>query len=329
MQLVSNELSSGAVVVWGAATASRRTKNASARCVPLESWKSGGRKRRLAISNASPFLASSFAATVISAEDDEEGKRRKELARDLVRYLLNASSSSRDNNNSIVEGCGHIHIPCDPPPLSFFTGSLELTYRERAVPDVENAFMHKCQLVSSPSSSPSNMARRFRCRKANRYVAHLFSQIAKHSDEADIQLSRFDLFHGHLFKDEDVVGILFHAKEYCRFDENTFNVDLGFCQIDSLVEYDPRKMQKRNVLWVACLQRGVAAEGGGRDNALRYAMVILDTSHYSDLLFPGQTDFHTIYEGDFGEVIGYVFYFDALKNRKPQERVIVTSSTKC
>ena len=232
--------------------------------------------------------------------EDEEGKRRREQARDLVRNLLDASFLSSNTN-----GCKL--IPCDRPPSSLLTGSLQLTYRERSVPDVENSFMHKCQLVSSASSSPP-MARRFRCRKANKYIAHLFFQISKHSAEADIQLSRFDLFHGHVFKNKEVVGILFHAKEYCRFDENTFNVDLGYCQIESYVKYDPKQMEKRNIIWVASLQREGGGGGGeGRDDELRYSMAVLDTSHYSELLFSGQL--HTIYEGDFGDILGDVFLF--------------------
>ena len=277
----------------------------------LDGCKRTNRKRRQGWESKNPPLfISSFAGKGGFASEDEEGKRRREQARDLVRNLLDASflSSSSSNTN----GCKL--IPCDRPPSSLLTGSLELTYRERSVPDVENSFMHKCQLVSSASSSPP-MARRFRCRKANKYIAHLFFQISKHSAEADIQLSRFDLFHGHVFKNEDVVGILFHAKEYCRFDENTFNVDLGYCQIESYVKYDPKQMEKRNIIWVASLQRGGGGGGGeGKDDELRYSMAVLDTSHYSELLFSGQSDFHTIYEGDFGNVLGDVFYFDALKN---------------
>ena len=287
----------------------------------LDGCKRTNRKRRQGWESKNPPLfISSFAGKGGFASEDEEGKRRREQARDLVRNLLDASFLSSNTN-----GCKL--IPCDRPPSSLLTGSLQLTYRERSVPDVENSFMHKCQLVSSTSSSPP-MARRFRCRKANKYIAHLFFQISKHSAEADIQLSRFDLFHGHVFKNEDVVGILFHAKEYCRFDENTFNVDLGYCQIESYAKYDPKQMEKRNIIWVASLQRGGGGGGGeGRDDELRYSMAVLDTSHYSELLFSGQSDFHTIYEGDFGDVLGDVFYFDALKNRKPQERVIVATST--
>ena len=302
---------------------------------------SNGLKRRR---RRTPSLRVSFASSSTDKEgkmvggcefgdEGEETKRRRKLARDLVRNLLDASSSVSNNNeeesksNKIsVEGCEH--IPCERPPLSLLSGSMELTYRERPVPDVENAFMHKCQLVSSPSS-PSSMARRFRCRKANKYIAHLFSQIAKHSGGADIQLSRFDLFHAHIFKDKDVVGILFHAKEYCRFDENAFNVNLGYCQQCSHLEYDAKKMEKRNILWVASLKGGGGGGGGGGEKEdVVYSMAVLDTSYHSELLFPGQSDFHTIHEGDFGDILGDVFYFDALKNRKPQERVIVASSTK-
>ena len=38
---------------------------------------------------------------------------------------------------------------------------------------------------------------------------------------------------------------------------------------------------------------------------------------------PGQSDFHTIYEGDFGDILGDVFYFDALKNRKLKSELLL------
>ena len=67
-------------------------------------------------------------------DEGEETKRRRKLARDLVRNLLDASSSVSNNNeeesksNKIsVEGCEH--IPCERPPLSLLSGSMELTYR--------------------------------------------------------------------------------------------------------------------------------------------------------------------------------------------------------
>ena len=138
----------------------------------LDGCKRTNRKRRQGWESKNPPLfISSFAGKGGFASEDEEGKRRREQARDLVRNLLDASFLSSNTN-----GCKL--IPCDRPPSSLLTGSLQLTYRERSVPDVENSFMHKCQLVSSTSSSPP-MARRFRCRKANKYIAHLFFQISK------------------------------------------------------------------------------------------------------------------------------------------------------
>lgn len=171
----------------------------------LDGCKRTNRKRRQGWESKNPPLfISSFAGKGGFASEDEEGKRRREQARDLVRNLLDASFLSSNTN-----GCKL--IPCDRPPSSLLTGSLQLTYRERSVPDVENSFMHKCQLVSSASSSPP-MARRFRCRKANKYIAHLFFQISKHSAEADIQLSRFDLFHGHVFKNKRSLAFYFTQK---------------------------------------------------------------------------------------------------------------------
>mmetsp|Transcript_108651 Transcript_108651/g.307131 ORF Transcript_108651/g.307131 Transcript_108651/m.307131 type:complete len:277 (-) Transcript_108651:45-875(-) len=67
---------------------------------------------------------------------------------------------------------------------------------------------------------------------------------------AEVALSRFDLFHGHLFRRSGGrgLGLLLHASEYPAKDAESFPVELGFCQQGSTLQYDGRQMQKRNIL---------------------------------------------------------------------------------
>ncbi|KAL6582603.1 hypothetical protein OROMI_004681 [Orobanche minor] len=70
----------------------------------------------------------------------------------------------------------------------------------------------------------------------------------------NISLSRYDLFHGHLFlaKESGRLGILFHAKEYHAYDREIFPYNMGYCQVGSNVAYD-NSMNLRNILWLAPL----------------------------------------------------------------------------
>ena len=65
-----------------------------------------------------------------------------------------------------------------------------------------------------------------------------------------VKLSRFDLFHGHMFRHSSWphgLGILFHAMEYPCYGES-FDIDLGFCQVNSPIGFDQRAWHQRN--WI-------------------------------------------------------------------------------
>lgn len=65
-----------------------------------------------------------------------------------------------------------------------------------------------------------------------------------------VHLSRWDLFHAHAFRSwrDGKLGLLFHAKEYPQHCE-AFPYNLGFCQRGSSLQYDPRGMNFRNLLF--------------------------------------------------------------------------------
>lgn len=65
-----------------------------------------------------------------------------------------------------------------------------------------------------------------------------------------VGLERFDLFHAHLFQpyDGEGLGLLFHAAEYPAI-STEFPVNLGYCQINSTVQYEQWSMDHRNIIY--------------------------------------------------------------------------------
>ncbi|KAJ3366013.1 hypothetical protein GGF32_007513 [Allomyces javanicus] len=124
------------------------------------------------------------------------------------------------------------------------------------------------------------------------YLADVFRAIGGPAARTNLTLSRFDLWHAHLFvhrpcgraslPDPDrtvasraadaapAVGLLFHAMEYPALDERKFPVPLGWCQQNSTVAYTIRMMARRNVLW---LLAPVARPGGARGELDLHASV--------------------------------------------------------
>ncbi|KAI8998098.1 hypothetical protein BC832DRAFT_566181 [Gaertneriomyces semiglobifer] len=83
----------------------------------------------------------------------------------------------------------------------------------------------------------------------DKYFANLFKDIES-STKGAIQLNRFDLWHGHLFANDEanLVGVLFHSKEYPAVSEE-FPYSLGWCQANSTVPFSDAVMARRNLLW--------------------------------------------------------------------------------
>lgn len=113
----------------------------------------------------------------------------------------------------------------------------------------------RCQLASSPSG------RRFRARPINACLGLIFEQLPAAAALAGlppVQLSRWDLHHGHLFFEPGCgrLGLLLHAKEYPSWEAERFEVHLGHCQQcggdgdgGSPLRFDEAAMDTRNYLW--------------------------------------------------------------------------------
>lgn len=199
---------------------------------------------------------------------------------------------------------GAIHRALDPTMLP--------------VPDVEESQKNKCQLTRTP------YGRRFANEDINSYFAFLFELIVARGPSVglNVSLSRYDLFHGHLFLASGTgrLGILFHAKEYPAFDKELFPYNLGYCQSESDVVYDD-SMNLRNILWLAPLPSNVTkawlAPG---------VLVVLDAHPdgiiYQDMIRDYSQVVRTVYEDDFGEVSVDVNYMN-VANAAPVDRIFI------
>lgn len=162
-----------------------------------------------------------------------------------------------------------------------------------AVPDVEGSRGARCQLTASDGA-----CKRFASRALEAYFAFLFCAVSRFSAGAPrgtgalrapllarcpsepgpgeagrrghaggvppfFALSRFDLFHAHVFVDAGGrVGALFHAREYPALDARSFPFPLGFCQAGSWVQAD-ELMPCRNILWLSpYVPSGLTASSG-------------------------------------------------------------------
>ncbi|CAE7426824.1 unnamed protein product [Symbiodinium pilosum] len=111
-----------------------------------------------------------------------------------------------------------------------------------------------------------------------------------------VQVNRFDLFHGHFVKRRDgEVALLLHASEYPAR-STSFPIDLGFCQTDSSLEYDPAMMQFRNLL--------VLFSGQPR------AFVLDAEADCIKALIPeyARQPLYVLYEDTFGEPLADVYF---------------------
>jgi len=290
----------------------------------------------------------------VSTETPEE--TRRQMAREVIDAMFQVGGP-------LESRLLRLPVPRAPPPPALMalasareprrSLNASLHPRRLRVPDVENALRCRCELT--PSARVAG-GRRMRCRASNAYVADLFAIVGGVSGQkvknvltlggevgfsCDVhsassappshRLSRFDLFHAHVFADADTetVGLLFHASEYPAFDPEAFPHHLGYCQTDSTCAFDERKHSRRNVLWVARRDKISADESDNFDKKVVVAFAALDTSRAPEKERPNPLhdallsvrELHTTFEGDFGDVAGDLLYLHELRDRKPKHRV--------
>lgn len=199
----------------------------------------------------------------------------------------------------------------------------ELSPTRHPVPDVENSTAAKCHLTKY------DYGKRFEDNVINSYIVFLFHAITLLSPFVgfNVSLSRFDLFHGHMFTTYDTnrLGILFHAREYPQHDEKIFPINLGYCQKGSKIPYD-KSMDLRNVLWLAplatCTDKGVCSD----DWLASGVLLILDAKEggvvYRELIPEYLDDVRTVSEEEFGYLVADINYLN-LGITPPEHRVFI------
>ncbi|KAJ4877671.1 Uncharacterized protein Rs2_42689 [Raphanus sativus] len=178
---------------------------------------------------------------------------------------------------------------------------------------------NECHLTRTP------YGRHFIAQEVNLYFEFLFRLIESRGPSVglNVSLSRYDLFHGHLFlaPDSGRLGILFHAKEYPAYDESVFPYNMGYCQRGSDVKYGD-SINLRNILWLAPLPSksgpGWLAPG---------VLVVLDAHPdgiiYRDLI-PSYVKFvRTIYEDDLGTSAVDVNYLNVGGAEEPDYQLFI------
>jgi hypothetical protein len=107
-------------------------------------------------------------------------------------------------------------------------------------PKIGKCLLSKEETVSRLSSSFQQLSIQ---------VSNLFQTIDRvHQNELeDVELSQFDLWHGHVILSNTTLGIVFHTKEYPK-QTDEFPYNLGFCQQKSNVTNI--NMSLRNWVWL-------------------------------------------------------------------------------
>jgi hypothetical protein len=123
-----------------------------------------------------------------------------------------------------------------------------LAPRRYPVPSFHTLAHCACQLTSN------RVGRRFHAKQINLFLALLFQQVPAAVALAGlppVQLDRWDLHHAHLFYAPSCaqLGLLLHAKEYPAEHPELFDVNLGYCQRGSVLEFDEAAMDHRNLVW--------------------------------------------------------------------------------
>ncbi|KAJ3181979.1 hypothetical protein HDU87_000317 [Geranomyces variabilis] len=135
------------------------------------------------------------------------------------------------------------------------------------------------------------------------YFTDIFTSIPKLT-QRKLALSRFDLFHAHVFANTATrtAGVVFHSREYPAENDKTFPYNLGFCQVGSDEPFDDAVMRRRNLVWVM----DSSTPGGSL-----YWIDMADKTGNADVDAVLQDGpFYTLYETDLGHVLADFYYLN-------------------
>jgi hypothetical protein len=183
----------------------------------------------------------------------------------------------------------------------------ELAKPPLPIPDVEGALAAGCHLCRSQTGH------NFRRIQLQRHFAAVFAAVAAHAPALGlpVELSRFCTFHGHLFVTTSCVGLLIHSREYPALGPD-FDINLGNCQVGSMCHWNSHLMALRNILYIVPARLHLDTR-----------LVVLHTGELPELLAPGVSALHTVYESDFGQPLADVNYMHKAPRVAPEHRLYV------
>jgi len=146
----------------------------------------------------------------------------------------------------------------------------------------------------------------------NKYLKNLVSSIPNTSTSlpTSLTLSRFDLFHGHVFLNDvqDFVGILFHAEEY----PEDFPTNLGFCAANSTLPYEYDRFRYRNLIFVTDGVKSNFVMLDADDSTLVGSEYICDPNLFDPSLCPYLRPGRTVRQDSLGEELTTLYFLPDL-----------------
>ncbi|CAJ1349072.1 unnamed protein product [Effrenium voratum] len=185
----------------------------------------------------------------------------------------------------------------------------------RPLPSIEGS--HIARAVAAGFGSPWEFPHFGRCHLVTEEVKSLLDEEldkailaaifetaeAARSAGFQVQVSRHDLFHGHLFRGrQGRMGMLLHACEYPMRSEDAFPVNLGFCQAESPIRYADEVMRHRNLLVLFCGER-------------TRSYVLDAAAPFVEALIPeyARKPLHTLYEDSLGQPLADAYFLPEQK----------------
>ncbi|ORX79613.1 hypothetical protein K493DRAFT_321022 [Basidiobolus meristosporus CBS 931.73] len=213
----------------------------------------------------------------------------------LIESLVNAPES----NNKVGHATRLARLPKAPLQnefQSFLNQLVPGNFKDVLAMDSKREYstFGRCSLAKDPFVYSSNFP------TVDKYMGNLFYSVKeglKSTLSVNVELNRWDLWHGHLFLNKKTVGILFHAKEYPMVDED-FPYNLGWCQANSTVHWSANTMPLRNIIWVTDVAK------------LKPSLWVIDSSSNQDGSDPvlGEAPMYTINEEKLGYVMSDIYY---------------------
>eukprot|EP00803_Ostreobium_quekettii_P010112 evm.model.scf_4129.1 EVM.evm.TU.scf_4129.1 scf_4129:2979-6458(-) len=263
-------------------------------------------------------ILSDCSAYTSDTRNEEDAQTRLRAGRDVLTILAGGTLDDLDRERAFASRLLPLTAPAPPTPWKRICAAAEvqgasavltaLAAATYEVPDIDGTVEDGCSLTRFPAG------RRFSNDSINTWLASLFFAISDASGGdapfPKVELTRYDLFHSHLILDyiRGDCALVFHAKEYPKYDKDSFPLNLGYCQKGSNMSFSEKAMNFRNFVWY----KGELV-----------ALDITPGSILTQLLYPFADVVRTVFEDEFGSTVVDVNYFDQLVMLPRNKRMFI------